>query len=398
MKKRGLSILLVSALFILALTALPFASACAPAPTPTPPQTPSPTTTPVTKPLKIGALTSCWKLDYSWGNSNYRATMMLRDVYGCDITFIDVVPFADQEKIMMDYAEAGCNVIIAWGYEFIDAIQKVAPKYPDVKFVMTCAPEPGTTGFPTNIASQYYREEEGGYLAGMLAASVSKTKKIAYVSGTDLPCVNAIGNGFRLGAYDTDPNVKVYISYIGSWADVAKEKELTVALLDSGCDVILSYAVGVGIADVIAQRTTEANPIYFIGSQYHDEYKPEVVIATHYINHMKSIRVAYDDIVAGKFVGLPYECNLANGTIEIRLMDKFIPSVISYELRDKILETKQAFIQGNKVCSRLSNVGIRVMPDDWPGAPVANMKDYLQPTFNYVFPGHEQPQYDYLNR
>jgi len=386
LKREKLLTLLGSILFILALVALPFMSACAPA-APTPPAEGA---------LKVGALSSCWKLDYSWGTENYRATTMLRDVYGCDVTFIDTVPFADQEKIMTDYAEAGCDLIIGWGYEFLDAINKVARKYPDIHFVQTCAPDEGSAGMPTNLASMYFREEEGGYLCGILAASVTKTKRVAYLSGTDLPCVTAIGNGFRMGVYDTDPTVKVDITYVGSWVDVAKEKELTNAEIDAGCDIIFSYAIGVGIADVVAERTTPEHPIWFIGSQHHEEYKPEVVIATHYLNQMKAITTIYEDIIAGRFVAKPYKCMIENGIITINLMDMHIPSVIPYDVVDKIEAAEQAIMRGDKVVSRLVNLGIRVMPETWPHEPVPSIEEWIQPSFDYVFEGHEDPYYDYL--
>jgi len=410
---------IVGAIILVLVVALPFVvSACAPAPEPTPTPAPAPAPTPSPAPpaaekvptsegilvtpkepltiKKVGAMTTCSKFDYSWGASNYRATMMLEDLYGVETMFIDCVPFADQAKIMTDYAEAGCDVIIAWGYEFIGAAMEVAPKYPDIPFLLTCAPEPGSTEISPNIASMYFREEEGGYLCGVLAASVTKTKHVAYMSGTDLPCVTAIGNGFRMGAYAVDPDVEVDITYVGSWIDVAKERELASAEIDAGADILFSYAIGVGIADVIEDRTTEERPVWFIGSQFHDEYKPDVVIATHYLSHMKMIKLMFDDLLAGTFVGHPYKSMLENGIIEMKLMDRFIPDVISLETRDKVEEAHQAILSRDKVVSRLVNVGIQVMPDTWPAEPVANIGEWLQPGFEYVFEGNEDPYYYYL--
>lgn len=369
-----------------------------PASAPTPTPAPTPTSA---APMKIGALTSCWQYDYAWGTSNYRATMLLKDIYGADILFIDLVPFADQVKVMTDFANSGCQIIIAWGYEFLDAVKEVALKYPEIYFVMTCAPEPGTTGYPSNVASLYFREEEPAYVAGVLAVSITKTHTVGYITGMDQSCTTAIANGYRLGVFDTaGTDVKVIVSYVGSWADVAKERELTNALIDSGCDVILTNGIGVGVSDVIAERTTADHPLWHIGNQYLNEYTPEIVPAVTFQNHPKALQTVYLDILAGKFVGKPYECDQANGISVMRMMDNFVGEgkLISPTLADKLNGTMEKIATGQVICSRLRNIGIRVMPASWPSTPVDNIGDYLQPTFEYVFPGADQPANDYLRR
>ena len=378
MKNKKLLLVLGSIGLALVLTALPFMAGCARAPE-APPVAPPPVAPPP-EALQVRAITSCSKFDYAWGTSNARAMDMLEEEFGAEITFLDVVPMVDQVKIFNDFAAAGSDFIIGWGYEFLDSANIVSADYPDMPFSVTCAPHPGSEGYTPNLASMYFTEEEGGYLAGILAANLTETKKIGFISGTDIPCVAKCLNAFRLGAYDTDPEVDVDWAYLGSWADVAKERELATALTDLGCDVLFALWIGLATADVC-----EEEGIHLIGSQFLSEYKPDIVVADHFEDMEVAVRKVFSDVLAGEFEAKPYQMTMQAGVSDLILNQELIPDVVSYELRDEIEEARQAILQGDLEIPRL----VRVLPEEWPHETVPDYDEYLEPIFENIY-GFEQ--------
>jgi len=325
---------------------------------------------------KVGAITSCSKLDYSWGTSNYRAIKMLEEEFGAQVTFLDTVSMVDQAKIFKDFADADFDLMIGWGYEFLDSANIVAEAYPNKPFVITCAPHPGSSGFVSNLASMYYTEEEAGYLAGVMAARLSKTKKVGFVTGTDIPCVAKTLNAYRLGAYRTDPKMEIYWAFLGSWADVAKERELTNALIDVGVDVVFALWVGLAAADVCEERG-----IPLIGSQYLDEYKPDTVVAAHFEDMIASLREVYELLLRGEFEGVSYQMTMNRGITDLRVNKKLVPKVIPYEVVDELGRIREAIERGNMVIPRL----IRVLPKTWPNEAVPDYESYLEPGFQPIY-------------
>jgi len=326
--------------------------------------------------VKVGAITSCSKFDYSWGTSNYRAMKKLKEKYGVEYTFLDIVSFADQEKYFTEFVNEGYNLLIGWGMEFMDAAVKVSRRAPKTPILLTCSPLPGSPGYPPYLASLYYTEEQAGYLAGVLAARLTKTKKIGYITGTDVTCALKTLNAYRLGAYNTDPEIKAHWAILGSWADVAKEAELTTALIDTGCDVIFTLWVGLGASEVCERRG-----VPLIGSQFLDEYKPDTVVATHFEDMEISLEYAYKKLLEGKFKGLPYQMTAQKKVTDLIINKKLVPKVVPYKVVDELERIKKDIITEKIKVPRM----IKVLPKSWPQEPVSNFEDYLEPKYEHPY-------------
>ncbi len=381
---RKFLLFLLVAFFIVGMVFSGCAQPTTPEPTTPTPTTPEPTTPEPTTPepgegLKVMAITSCSKFDYSWGTSNYRAMQMIEENYGAEISFLDTVSQTDQVKILNDFAAADPDFIIGWGWEFYDAVNIVAEENPDIPFSITCAPMPGSEGTLPNVASMYFAEEEGGYLAGMLAGMLTETKHIGFLTGMDVPCACKTLNVYRQAAYEIDPEIQVDWALLGSWADVAKERELATALIDMGCDVIFALWVGIATADVC-----EEQGIHLIGSQALTEYKPEIVVADHLEDMNKSLKVLYEDVLNGNFRPMAYQMTMTKGVSDLKLNEALIPSVISYEIRDRIDDKRSAVLSGEFEVPRL----VKIIPKPWPAAPFADYDEYLEEDYPNIY-GHD---------
>ena len=127
-------------------------------------------------------------------------------------------------------------------------LQKLAPKYPDKKFILYDTNVDYTACPCKNVYSMTYKQNEGSYVAGLYAGLMSTTKSIGAIGGQDIPVINDFIIGYKQGAKDAgiDP-AKVIVQYAGGWNDPAKGKELALAMYQQGADVVFNIAGGTGV-------------------------------------------------------------------------------------------------------------------------------------------------------
>jgi basic membrane protein A len=160
---------------------------------------------------------------------------------------------ADREQRLQSLAEGGYNPVIAIGFAYKDAVDKIAPKYPKVNFGLV-----DSVSDVKNVASIVFTEEQGSYLAGVAAALKSKDGQVGFIGGVDLPLIKKFAAGFQQGVLDTNPKAKVQIQYLSTGSDLSgfgspdKGKEAAKGMLDKGADVIFAAAGGSGAGSIEA--------------------------------------------------------------------------------------------------------------------------------------------------
>lgn len=160
---------------------------------------------------------------------------------------------ADREQRLQSLAEGGYNPVIAIGFAYKDAVDKIAPKYPKVNFGLV-----DSVADAKNVASIVFTEEQGSYLAGVAAALKSKDGQVGFIGGVDLPLIKKFAAGFQQGVLDTNPKAKVQIQYLSTGSDLSgfgspdKGKEAAKGMLDKGADVIFAAAGGSGAGSIEA--------------------------------------------------------------------------------------------------------------------------------------------------
>ncbi|MFI6058388.1 BMP family protein [Streptomyces sp. NPDC051286] len=160
---------------------------------------------------------------------------------------------ADREQRLQSLAEGGYNPVIAIGFAYKDAVDKMAAKYPKVNFGLV-----DSVSDAKNVASIVFTEEQGSYLAGVSAALKSKDGQVGFIGGVDLPLIKKFAAGFQQGVLDTNPKAKVQIQYLSTGSDLSgfgspdKGKEAAKGMLDKGADVIFAAAGGSGAGSIEA--------------------------------------------------------------------------------------------------------------------------------------------------
>lgn len=177
--------------------------------------------------------------------------IVLRDVEPGDPTSI--------EPAMRAFAERGYDLIIGVGFSQTAIIESVAKDYPSLSFAII----DGVSQLP-NVASLVFREHEGSYLVGMIAAMTSRTGAIGFLGGMDIPLIRKFQVGYEEGARTVNPKIRVISNYIGvtdaAWNDPVKGKELAQTQIEKGADVIFAAAgnSGLGTFDAVEQYGKDA--------------------------------------------------------------------------------------------------------------------------------------------
>ncbi|MBM3909079.1 MAG: BMP family protein, partial [Gemmatimonadetes bacterium] len=152
--------------------------------------------------------------DQSWNGGAYQGLLRIRDSLGARISHIQTKTPAEFEENFRQYGAQGYSLVFGHGFEFQDAAARVGPEFPKTIFVTT-----GGRRTSANVSAMSFAFEQPSYLAGIVAASVSKSGVIGCVGGTELPPVKSGFEAFVLGVRAVNPGARVVTAYLGNWDD-----------------------------------------------------------------------------------------------------------------------------------------------------------------------------------
>ncbi len=203
---------------------------------------------------------------------------------------------ADYERVMLEYANGGNNLIVGEAFAVEAAARKVAKQFPKIAFLLGSSGKPQAPNF--SVFDNYIQEP--AYLSGMVAGGMTKSNKIGMVGGFPIPEVNRLMNAFMAGAKEVNPKVEFSISFINSWFDPPKAKEASFAMIDKGADVM--YAERFGVSDAAKEKGKLA-----IGNVINtQEQYPDTVVVSALWNMEPSIDRAIKLVKEGKFTAEDY--------------------------------------------------------------------------------------------
>jgi basic membrane protein A len=226
--------------------------------------------------------------------------ILLRDVEPGNPTSI--------EPAMRAFAERGYDLIIGVGFAQAPIMELVAKDYPNINFAIV----DGASKLP-NVASLVFKEHEGSFLVGMMAARASKTGNIGFIGGMDIGLIHRFAKGYEEGAKSVNPNVNVTVNYVGvtdgAWNNPGRGKELALAQIGRGVDVIFTAAgnSGLGAFDAVEQQGRDASgraKAYVIGVDSNQNgVKPGFVLTSMVKRVDNAVYQIVSDVVSHKFQG-----------------------------------------------------------------------------------------------
>jgi basic membrane protein A and related proteins len=319
-------------LFSILMLSILLLSACAPAATPT--AAPVANTPVAEKPtLKIAMALPGPINDNDFNTVGYTGLKKACDELGIENSYVENVADADVERVMRDFASRGYNLIFAHSFSFATAALAVAKDYPKATFMVA------GSGFPLadNMGSYDNPDYQGAYLAGMLAAGVSKTGVLGWVDGNPAPNMLANLHAFEAGAKDANPDVKVLHTFIGSWFDPPKAKEAAIAQVEQGADVL--SAQGVGVIDAAVEKK-----VFVIGAMTDQNHLgPDVVLTSVTWDIYPVVKEMAQAVMDGTWTSKTYACGVKEGCVKFadyHGLDKNVSPDMMKKMNDKFTAIK----------------------------------------------------------
>ena len=226
-----------------------------------------------------------------------------------DIVLRDVEPGTPNaiEPAMRAFAERNYDLIIGVGFAQAPIMEQVAKDYPNIRFAIV----DGVSELP-NVASLVFKEHEGSYLVGMLAAKTTKSDTLGFIGGMDIPLIHRFETGYEEGAHAVNPNIRIIQNYVGvtdsAWNNPGKGKELALSQIGKGADVIFTAAgnSGLGAFDAVEQAgTQDGRATHFVIGVDSDQncVKPGFVLTSMVKRVDNAVYQIVQDIVNGQFSG-----------------------------------------------------------------------------------------------
>jgi basic membrane protein A and related proteins len=200
---------------------------------------------------------------------------------------------AQSEAALFEYASNGYDVVIGHGFQFAEPAKKIHKQFLKTWFVITTA----KIAEEPNLASVDNRWGDIGYVAGAIAGLLTKTGTIGAVGGIPVPVIQEYNEGFERGAKRTRADAKTLSAYVGSFSDVAKGKEVTLALIEKGADVVTAT----GNESVIGTlEAAKENGVLMIGTAFDSaSFGPDTIVTTALVNFDVDIDLAIGKILDG---------------------------------------------------------------------------------------------------
>ena len=239
------------------------------------------------------------KFDKSFNEAAFNGAEQFKKETGVSYVEFEVSNASQREQALRRFAEDGRNPIVMAGFSWAEALEKVATDYPDLKFeIIDMVVE------KPNVRSVVYKEQEGSYLVGVLAAQASKSKKVSFIGGMDIPLIRRFGCGYVGGAKAAGAT-EVIQNMTGdtpaAWNDPTKGGEIARTQMDQGSDVIYAAAGGTGVG--VLQAAADAGK-YGIGVDSNQNGLHPGKVLTSMVKRVdKAVYDAFMDAKNGKFEG-----------------------------------------------------------------------------------------------
>ncbi len=302
--------------------------------------------------LKVGLVTDTGGVnDKSFNQSAWAGVQKAATDLNLDAKFIESKQTTDYEKNIDTFASQGYNVIITVGFLMGDATAAKAKQYPNIKFAIIdnqYFPTKGQAycddtkkdcyadGGLTNVTSLMFEEDQVGFLAGVLAAGMSKTGTVCTDSGMQIPPVERYVVGFQQGAQWEKAGTKALNVYIPSFTDPATGKSTAQSMIGQGCDVVFGVGGNTGNGGLLAAKEGNLMAIGVDVDQYNTYAEVQGALIS---SAMKNVDVAvynYLKAVSGKTDKAgAVTANLSNGGVGLAPFHDW-DSKIPADLKTKI--------------------------------------------------------------
>jgi basic membrane protein A and related proteins len=322
--------------------------------------------------LKVGFVYVSPLPGSAWSTAWDETRKDLESKFGAQTTVVQPIPEnPDVVGTFQDLIRKGNKLIFATAFGYQPFVAQVAKQNPDVNFVVT-GPWAQKEERPKNVSSVYANLWEVRYLTGIVAASMSKTKTLGFVSAFSIPSVVAGINGFEQGAKSVDPNIKTRVVLTSNWYNPPQSTQAAETLAKSGADVIAKHEDSIG-----PLLGAKAADVWGIGSEADTSAQtPETYLTGSVYDWSQYAEEKYQQTQDGSFTNDEVNGDLKGGMVKLGRLNSKVPASVKAKV-----EQAQSDIESGKLVvftgPLKSNTGETKLPagQEWktPADVYANM-------------------------
>lgn len=318
---KRIMVLVLTALMVILASGCPVEADPAQDPVPPVPAEPQP----VEGTFRVALLVPSTVTDRGWSQIAYEALLQIEEELGAEISYTETGNFRNKADVAARYAEEGYHLILGHGFQYSEPFLQVSPLYPETVFV--------TAGGEHVTANQLVLEnqlEQVTYVAGAITARLTQTRKVACVGGVEIPSVVKTFEAFRRGIHSVDPGVRVTITYLGSWDNLALGYEESLRLIDEGNDVLYPNANALGLGVI---KAADERGVYVFGQSVdQSDLSPDYMVASMTEDHVTSYLKIARQVQEGTYEpGRRVQHGLAEGASVLvwnpRVLEKMPPEI-----------------------------------------------------------------------
>lgn len=285
--------------------------------------------------------------DKSFNEGAYRGLMRAKSELGVEVQYYQPSQPADRKTGLRQLAGKGYDIIIGVGFIFSDEMIAMANDFPKIKFACIDMVDKPEAEIPPNLVGLKFREEQGSFLVGALAGLLTKTKKVGFVGGMNVPLIHKFEAGYKAGVKHVAPDVEVMINYAGetpkAFEDPETGKNRAVEQYKSGVDIIFHASGKTGLGVFQAAKELDKLAVGVDSDQYHEAPGHVLTSMTKGVDVavIETIRAVKD----GTYKSGKQVLGLKEGGVAI-VYDQHNKGLISDEVYRKVMALKDEIIQG----------------------------------------------------
>ena len=263
--------------------------------------------------------------DESFNQGAWEGALKASEELGVDVSYLESNSDADYIQNIETAIDQEADLVVGVGFQVGNAILEAAKAYPEQSFA---AIDSTYEEELDNLRSITFKEEEAGYLTGLIAAKMTKTNTIGWIGGLDIPSCSNFYIGYEKGAKEVNPDIKVLKQFTNSFTDAAKGRVVAQQMVNEDADIVFMAAGGgnAGALEVVREKNIKA-----IGVDMPNNYlAPEYIITSALKNVGEGLKLTINDFINGEFTSGEVKYDLSNGGVGFEKTDLIPNDIIEY--------------------------------------------------------------------
>lgn len=247
--------------------------------------------------FRVGLITPGSVADAAWNSGAYTGLNAIRDSLGAKVSHVEARTPGEQEEALRAYAAQGYDLVFGHGFEFQGPAERVGALYPGTIFVVTSGERVSATG---NVVPLVFGIEQATYLAGMVAGGMTRSNRIGFIGGIELPPIKRGYEGWLKGARAVNPRVDTRLAYLNTFDDAAAGREAALAMIRLGVDMLHHNADQTALG--LFQAVKESPGVYAFGANLDQSaLAPDRVLGSVVIDLPRAFLALAREVQGGNF-------------------------------------------------------------------------------------------------